>query len=175
MAVTTLAFSTSDVWYSRVIRWVMRSKVSHVMIGTKRDGADVFLHATLGGVQETLRSEWLRDNQIVCEYLFKPDVQEGIKHARTHLGENYDYVALVGWGWVNALRAWLKVRARNPFTSTTAMICSELVLHVDMACPNDAPGDTIPEWRGLDPEQATPQDLLDRMPGLSFIEVHHAE
>jgi hypothetical protein len=150
---TTLIFTTSSSLLSRVIRWFTRSACSHVAIGTELAGMPVLVHATAGGVQVTARSEWLASNQLVAEYAFRRPSDASLRHALKHLGEKYDYLALIGFAV--AIAAWrlLKVWMRNPFASPRAMVCSEFVLHLDHA-------GRIPEWRGLDPERTHAQDLL---------------
>lgn len=167
----TLVFSTSSSWISKAIRWFTRSKSSHCMIGLEVHGTPMLLHCTAGGVQFDPRDKWFKGNVLVSEWQFKDDVgagEEGLRHAMSHLGENYDYLTLFGWGLVILLWRYLKVRAKNPLSSPTAMVCSEFALHVGM---KEEGKQTIPEWEGLDPEHTHCQDLLDRMPGSSFIEV----
>jgi hypothetical protein len=165
---TTLVFSTSNAFISRAIAWFTRSKASHVMIGIELYGKPFLLHCTAGGVQVTPREKWFRENRLVSEWRFKRDMTDGLRHAMSHLGTQYDYVTLFGWGAVILLWRWFKIRAKNPLASSKAMVCSEFVVHLGE--PEDG-NNSIPEWQGLDPETTHCQDLLDLLPGVSFEQV----
>lgn len=169
----TLCFTRSDTWPSRAIRWFTRAQVSHSLIGFEFEGAQFFLHASVGGVQVSPRAKFLAKNTLVAEYEIVPDVSVGFRAALARLNEHYDYLSIVGWGAVILLWRWLKVRAHNPWQSPTAMVCTELVLQLDMEAGK--PGARVPEWQGLDPEATSPQELLDLMAVKlgSFKEVRH--
>jgi hypothetical protein len=122
------------------------------MLGLDLYGVAMLLHCTSGGVQVTPKSKWFRDNKLVAEYEFKPELSDGVRHAFMHLGEKYDYVSLLGFVPVLFFR-WLRVKIKNPLASAKSMVCSEFVVHVDHE-------HKIPEWAGLDPETTSPEDLL---------------
>lgn len=154
---TTICFTTSRSWspVSWLIRKFTGSRVSHVALCVDIYGIPVMLHATMGGVQLTLRNRFEADNHIVEEFRFKPDMTIGVYHTiAQHLGDRFDYVGLLGHAYVSVVWKWLKRKRRNPLASPSALVCSEFVLHVD-------PTKQIEEWKWLDPERTTPQDLLD--------------
>jgi len=149
---TTVMFGTSRGLLSRVIRWVTKSPASHALIGFEVEGVPCVLHATVGGVQISLRAKWERNAKVVAEY--RTIVQPDIRHAVTHIGDHYDYVGLLGYVWVLAWRA-LKKRVKNPLASSRSVVCSEFLLHLNH-------DDAFPEWSDLDPETTTPRDLMER-------------
>jgi hypothetical protein len=148
----TLIFATTTAFLSRVIRWFTRSKASHALLGAEMDGVAVILEATTGGVRIFPRKRWERSHVVVGEYLFKPDMSGGLRHAIEHVGDKYDYLGLVGFMFVVVAR-WLGRKIKNPLASPSREVCSEFVLQVD---PQRV---KIPEWQGLDPETTDPEDL----------------
>lgn len=149
----TLAFTSSSALISRTIRFFTKSRTSHTAIGLELFGAPFFLHATVGGIQMTPRARWLKTNRVVAEFRVVPDLSEGLQAALHHIGDEYDYAGLFGFLLVLFAQKFGRTR-RNLFASPTAMVCSELARHLDLE------GKKIPEWRGLDPERTSPEDLL---------------
>lgn len=159
---TTLVFTTSTNFVSKAIRWFTRSRASHVMLGIEIFGQPFLLHSTAGGVQITPRSKWMKENTLVSEFRFKPDISGGVQNALQLLGTKYDYLTLFGWGFAILMWRYLRVKVKNPLKSPTAVVCSEFVMRI-----NDHTT-YIPEWAGLDPEETHAQDLLDHISPLSF-------
>lgn len=153
MPALTLAFTSSSALISRTIRFFTRSRTSHTAIGLDLFGTPFFLHATVGGIQMTPRARWLKTNRVVAEFTIVPDLHEGLQTALHHIGDAYDYRGLFGFFFVLLAKKLGRTR-RNLFASPTAMVCSELALHLDLA------GSKIQAWRDLDPERTTPEDLL---------------
>ena len=156
---TTLVFTTSSHWLSKTVRWVTNSETSHVCLGTEIFGEPVLIHSALdgdtgrNGVQITPRSKWEEDNVIVAEYDIVPDVIDNMRPMIRLLCEKYDKMGLLGYVIVIVAK-WLGKKIMNPLASTNAFVCSRYVLKLDPT------GELIPEWHGLDPEKATPHDLL---------------
>jgi hypothetical protein len=156
---TSLVFTTSSGYLSRAIRAMTRSTVSHVAIGTEIFGEPVLIHSALDGetgrtgVQITPRARWLRDNTTIAEYEIVPDVTSSMASMVRLLCERYDKLGLLGYVIVIVAR-WLGKKIMNPLSSSTRFVCSRYVLKLDPT------GELIPEWKGLDAEQTTPQDLL---------------
>ena len=149
-----IVFSTGDSLLSRIIRWVTRSRVSHVGIKTTLHGVPIVMHAALGGVQVTPWSRYIRENRIVYRKEFPNPLQESnIRRATEAIGEKYDCIGLPGFLWVELCERF-KIRAKNPLAVANAVVCSEYILSFDPK------GEIIPEWKGLDPEGTTPEDLL---------------
>jgi hypothetical protein len=150
-----IVFSTTNHLLSRAIRWLTSSQVSHCSIHAEMAGVPVVIEATIGGVRIIPLSKWATGNTVVGSFEPRLDMISGLAHAVEHVGDRYDYVGLLGYIPV-LLARWLRLRCRNPLASPSAMVCAELILHLDH-------GGNVPEWRGLDPEATTPQDLLSAM------------
>ena len=135
------------------------SETSHVCLGTEIFGEPVLIHSALDGetgrtgVQITPRSKWEEDNTIVAEYDIIPNVAGNMGPMIRLLCEKYDKMGLLGYVIVIVAK-WLGKKIMNPLASTNAFVCSRYVLKLDPT------GDLIPEWHDLDPEKATPHDLL---------------
>jgi len=150
---STLVFTASNDLLSRSIRWFTKGRASHVAIGAQLFDVPVLIHATIGGVQVSPRVKWMRGRILVAEYAFTHSSGVDVAGAVKKLGERYDYVGLLGFIPVLIAR-WFGVRVRNPFASASAVVCSELVLRADV-------NNNVKEWRGMDPERASPVDLLE--------------
>jgi len=114
----------------------------------------MFLHATAGGVKFTPRPKELKGSTIVAEYQVLPSVEKGLRKAVRDVGDNYDYVGLLGYAVAIILWRLLKKKIKNPFASSTAMVCSEFVAHLDRT------GTVLPEFKILHPETTHPEHLL---------------
>lgn len=156
---TSLVFTTSSHWLSRVIRAVTASDVSHVAIGTEIFGQPVLIHSALdgdtgrNGVQITPRHRWLSDNTVVAEYAIIPDVTENMGSMVRLLCERYDKMGLIGY-LIVIIAQYLGKKIMNPLSSPSRYVCSRYALQLDPT------GQKIPEWAGLEPEKTTPHDLL---------------
>lgn len=149
----TIVFTKSNSWISKVIRWFTRGKSSHVMIGTRVHGIQMFLHSTAGGVQFTPRPKELKGCTVVAEYKVVPYVEPGLRKAISYVGDKYDYLGLFGYAWVIALWRLFKKKVRNPLASPRSMVCSEFVASLDRT------GKYLPEFAELDPEKTHPEHL----------------
>lgn len=147
----TIAFFSSHLIFSRIIRWVTKSKTSHSAIGFEIYGEQFFLHATWGGVQITPRKKVLSNHTIVAEYQVLPDIEAEVHTALARVGESYNTLGLFGYIPVLIAR-WFGVTLHNPFAKKGAEVCSEFIIEVDV-------NNEIPEFVGKDPSEITPQDL----------------
>jgi hypothetical protein len=68
------------------------------------------------------------------------------------LGEAYDYQGLIGMAWVEIGR-WLKKKWRNPWHSSNALFCSELIAQVMI-------DSSYPGSEKFSPESTDPEMLL---------------
>ena len=156
---TSLVFTTSAHWLSRVIRWMTASEVSHVAIGTEIFGEPVLIHSALdgetgrNGCQITPRDRWLADNTLVAEYTVIPDVSANMGSLIKLLCERYDKMGLIGYVVVIVAK-YLGKKMMNPLSHPSKYVCSRYALKLDPEAR------AIPEWAGLDPEKTTPHDLL---------------
>ena len=149
----TLLFSTSDGIASWFIRKMGRSKASHCAIGAEMYGVPVIVEDTVGGVRVYPRKRWIGGKRIIGEYRFVPNMEDGLRHAIGHVGDEYDYVGLLGYFWV-LMGRWLNKKWRNPLAKASAAVCSEFILELDPR------REFIPEWKQLVASSTMPQDLL---------------
>jgi len=163
----TIVFTSPKHWtlLSWLIKKFTKSESSHTAIGVDLHGIPVLIHSTMGGVQVTPRDKFLKTDYIVEEYKFIPDMSSGLKHAVSHLGENYDYVGIIGYAMLIVAWRWFKKKIKNPLASPKSLVCSEFVLHIDHA-------KQIKEWSDLDPERTTPQTLIEQCrSGSNFMKI----
>jgi hypothetical protein len=147
-----IGFSTSDAWYSRVIRTFTRAKCSHTffLIDSFMGEQIVLEEGTLGWSMRP-RSAFENGNTIVELVDPKHPIDLGVRRALTWLGQRYDYAGLLGMFFVMIARArgW---RIRNPLASPHANFCSEMAVRVLQ--DSGYPGAAV-----LDPATTTPEDL----------------
>jgi hypothetical protein len=145
------AFSTSNAWYSRLIRDASKAKVSHTFVIVPALGTElVFQEGALGWSVCTLAS---MQDSIVKVVTPKYPVDVGFAKSLTDLGQPYDYLGLLGMAWVMFWR-WLGHKVRNPLASAHAMFCSERGTRI-------LQDSNYPGADKLDPAATTPEDLLD--------------
>lgn len=150
-----VGFSTSDAWYSRIIRKFTRAKCSHTFILLEKAllGEDLVLEEGTFGWSMRSRSDFEQGNTIVELVDPRHPVDLGVRRALAWLGQRYDYSGLLGMFFVMLARArgW---RIKNPLASPHANFCSEM-------------NTRILQWSGypgahlLDPSTTTPEDLLE--------------
>jgi len=125
-----VGFSTSDMWFSKIIRFCTRSKVSHTYIKIY----DEFLEESLIlHVERTMcilrEKEFKRDNIIIEEFeIDDKRLDDSIKKNLKHLGKKFAW-----WDWFSwfpLVKKWLKTKIRNPSYSFQKMICVDFVLRV---------------------------------------------
>jgi len=130
---TRIGFSTSKTsWISCIIRWFTRSTVSHCFLvyydaEWKRD----MIMESEGGLGGSVRIVRFNPDNPDIVNLFTPrhDIEHGMQQMAEKLGELYDYGGLFGMAWVMVGR-WLKRKWKNPWNSSKALWCSELVAEV---------------------------------------------
>jgi len=122
-----IVFTASTQWVSRVIRWVMRSKVSHVSIEypSKLWGGRWIAEATKGGVRKVQSSK--AKKHVFAEFRCKFEAESGLRSVAKYCGEEYDYTGALAFGFFVLFRRWFKVKARHPLRSSKAQFCSEFV------------------------------------------------
>lgn len=150
---TRIGFSTSKTsWISRIIRWFTRSTVSHCFIVYHDDEwkRDMIMESE-GGLGGSVHIVKFNPNSSSIVKLVAPkfDIEVGMNKMVDRLGEPYDYTGLFGMAWVE-IGKWLKKKWANPWQSSKAMFCSELVAQVliDSKYPGAdkfVPADTDPQ------------------------------
>ncbi len=125
-----VGFSTSGMWFSKIIRACTRSKVSHCYIRIH----DEFLKTTLIlHVEQTVRvhraQEFDQENMAIQEYIVDDDrLDESIVHNLRHLNKKFNWW---DWfGWFPLIKKWAKTKVKAPTHSFKKMICVDYVLRV---------------------------------------------
>lgn len=149
---TSIVFSTTQGPISRAIRFLTRSPVSHCGIGIRVFGLDAVLHADLFGVVLTPRARYARENKVLAEHLAPELSEERLQKAIALLDLPYDYAGLFGHLPV-LIGRWFQRKIRNPFRDPNRLVCSELVVRVF--------AESDERLQSLDPEEATPEDVLE--------------
>lgn len=148
-------FTTShgQSWISRVIKWVLGSKFSHVAIGFLEGKDQIIYEADLNkGTVRRSYKEFLADNSII--YKFSLDINSlNFRKMRTSadrmVGRKYDLKSAIGSGWDR-----LFGRKDDGRQELERLFCSELVTFL----LEDIYGeDFTPE----DPENVDPRDLYE--------------
>jgi len=142
-----LVFTSSSSLLSRLIRKVTQSEVSHVALELALEGVPVYLHADVGGVQISTAAAFYANRKKVYAFSFKEPVSP--KLAVEYIGARYDYLSLAGHLLRSFIR-WLGYSYRRPLQSPRALVCSEFIARLGLS-----------SFVGLDPENTTPQDLLE--------------
>jgi len=102
----------------------------------------------VGGVQISRRRRFMAGRILVSEFAVPGGASLGRLIA--DVGDRYDYEGILFFVPI-LIGRWFGLRLGKPRSTQDAIACSELVAKLP-----------IPAFRGLDPELATPQDLLVR-------------
>ena len=125
-----VGFSTTNTWFSRIIRWVTRSKVSHCYIRVYDEFFDTELVMHVERKMEMLRGEdFNKENIPYEEYIIDDDrLNESIKKNLRHLGKKFDWW---DWaGWMPVADKLIKIKIKPPSYRFKKMICVSLVLRI---------------------------------------------
>ncbi len=150
-----IGFSTTNALFSRIIRRLTESKVSHAfLVYWDADfERDMVMEAMGRGFRIVPFDKFQLHNRVVEVFTPRHSIERGLRRAVDWLGTDYDARGLLGMALVVLARWFTLRRRRNPFGSSRALFCSEAVAR---ACAwSDYPGFE------LDPEATTPQDLFD--------------
>lgn len=148
-----VGFSTSNAWYSRVIRWATGAKCSHAFLISSALGVVVGIEeGTFGYSIRTLENMRASGSTIVEELEAPVSLDDAVAKSFAWLGSRYDYTGLLGMAWVQVCRFFRHKTVRNPLASSHAMFCSESVARVlQMA--------GYPGAQHLDPSSTDPETL----------------
>jgi hypothetical protein len=150
---TYVGFSTTNGFFSRLLRWITKAKVSHAFLVTELHGTDWYIGAEAQGVVMMPMSRYQKRSIIKALDPLPELTDEGLVKVMQYLGEGYDYPGLLG-GIFPVIGRWFKQKWKNPWDSSKTVICSELVtLALQEAGIKGADK--------LDPTAVTPQDLWD--------------
>lgn len=120
-----ICFSTTNKLFSRVLRWFMSSRVSHVLVTYHNPVFDrvMVLEAQGRGFVSVSWKRWRKKNRLIARYSLRlPDdrVRDGLRFLSSRLGDEFDTRALFGF----LLRPYVR---RNFLDSPKKLFCSEAV------------------------------------------------
>lgn len=157
-----IGFSTTDVWLSKLIRSVSRSKYSHAWV---RHGSELW------GGQWVTQADWpvvrtwpwdMASRTWTVQQLYRPtfDITLAMRSVRKDFEKRYDIAGLFGIFLVTVVQRWFHRRIQNPLASPDELFCSEFVCQMlmNVRLPD---GTALPETERWSPEQASPK-LLEK-------------
>lgn len=147
-----IGFSTSDAWYSRLIRRFTKSSVSHTFLLVEVAGHGIVLEEGPDGFHARTIENFSRGNRVVVLLSLEHPIDKGVEEAITWLGQRYDYLGVLGMFAVLVYR-WFGKKRRNPLASSRSMFCSEANTRILQVSG-------YPGADKLDPESTSPADLL---------------
>lgn len=153
-----IGFSTTNRWFSRLIRWVTRGRSSHSWVRFWDESLEQYMvmQAELHGYETIPWNRWLTKNKLIAAYepIEPLDLMPGVRFIGQYLGVDYDVRGALWTG----LKRWLGKKFRHPASSPGKLMCSEavcrLLQHSEVLCMAD-----------LDPEVVSPQELETRLMG----------
>lgn len=128
-----VGFSTTNTFYSKIIRWITKGNVSHVYIKLYDEtlGTDIILHSDMPGVVIGLDEIFRIKNFTVEEYEIEDDrLNKAIKDNLWHLGKSYHYFKLIDWAIFIIFKRWLVRKIKDPITNPKKLICVDFVLFI---------------------------------------------
>lgn len=150
-----IGFSTTNKWFSRLIRYWTNSEVSHSFAVYHDPNLDrqIVLDVDFTGYRMVPYDAFCRENKVL--YLFEPDIDlmPGVRVVSRWIGRKYDWRALVAfWRVLKGLRRTVTEMEVGP----KELICTECIVHLlRVSC--------YPGAADLDPKGTSPQMLLDFM------------
>jgi len=154
----SIGFSTTNKWFSAVIRWITRGAVSHAWIAYNDHtlGLRMVLQAEAWCVELRPWQRWLKENKWVSEFrLINRNPLVALQNRAHDIGAKYDWKAGFWTGLASWVKRWIKVRFTfRPSRSPKRLMCSEVVVRflkdLNVACVKE-----------LDEETTSPAELLD--------------
>ncbi|RLC88630.1 MAG: hypothetical protein DRJ03_01790 [Chloroflexi bacterium] len=125
-----IVFTAGTRWISRLIRWALRSPVSHVFIEypSQAWGGRWAAEATKGGVRKVQAKK--SRHHVKAEFRCKVDLHEGMVQAAKYVGVKYDYTGAFFIGVVALSWRLLKVKIRHPLRRSSSQFCSEFIAYI---------------------------------------------
>ena len=152
-----IVLTASPMFLSRLIRRITHGRASHVMIQYQDPvlSGEWVIEASVGGVH-ILPAE-SRRHHVVAEFECLFDAESGLKGLRKYVGQEYDYVGLVFFGWAILLWRAFRVKVRNPWRKLKNQFCSEITWRFFKRC-------NLPEEvEKKEPERASPELIYKYM------------
>lgn len=125
-----IGFSTTNSSVSRLIRWWVKDKVSHVYIKFYDEflGAWLILHADWPGVIIEDAELFDKQNIVIEEYEIEdPRLKATLKKNLRHLRKKYDYWNTIGWAWAITFKRWVKKKYQNPLEDPQKLMCTDFI------------------------------------------------
>lgn len=148
-----IGFSTSKVWYSNLIRWATKAKVSHAFLLASFLGKLLVFQEGPLGYSVCTFEKFKKDNEVVALIVPKVSIEEGFKKSLAQLGQPYAYLALLGFAFVLFVKLLGWKLTHNPLSSAHSTFCSQRGAQI-------LRDSHYPGAETLDPELTSPEDLL---------------
>ena len=146
-----VVFTKSNMFIGKLIQKIIKG-LSHSMIQTPNSvwGGEWITESTFPMVIQH-PAEQSRHN-IFAEFECLFDAKKGFKRLRPEFGRLYDIPGLFGFGWVILLWRVFKIKTKNPFASSKALVCSEFITLWFQGCE-------LPDVHKWQPEKSSPARL----------------
>ena len=151
-----IGFSTSTHIPSTIIRLFTHSPTSHAYIVFEAAHQSLVLQADHRGVICDHYTNFKQHNTIIAEYQLLTGHQEDdaiLSFALHQLTKPYDFLGLVGFGWVLFNKA-LGIKTKQPFPRRSSYYCSELIIAALQSAH-------FPTSHMLDRFLTSPEELLE--------------
>lgn len=128
-----VGFSTTASLWSKLIKLITKSNVSHVYIRLEDDflGAQLIIHSDLYGVAIDYLDTFKQTNKIIVEYEMEHNnFEKVIKNNFKFLGKKYDYSLLFSHWWFIIFKRWFTKKIENPLVDPLKIICIDFVLRI---------------------------------------------
>ena len=128
-----IGFSTTNSLFSRAIRYITESKVSHTYIRIYDEFLQVplIIHSDWPGVVFDHGEQFDLDNIIVQEYEIKsPFLKPAIKHNLWHLRKKYHWLRVINLAFLVIFKRWLVRKVKNPSINPRSLICVDFILYL---------------------------------------------
>lgn len=141
--------------FSWVIRKLTRSKASHCFVITNLYKQDLVIQSGDFGVGFDYLQRFMKKNRIVAKFQVPvPDENKAMEFVMSEMGVSYNYLGLIGAGWVVVMRMFGK-KVSNPLTQKGQVFCSQFI--VKALCAGGKQ-----EYCSLDSATVSPEDLIER-------------
>jgi len=148
-------FTCSSAWYSRLLRWAEKSKVSHTGLEYNNlsfEGDSWTLESSAGGV-ETFPTKKRPQNVTHRFRCQSSNISSALKEISELVTSPYDWKSAFFIGLVFIVWKLLKVKIKRPFNNSRGQVCSEMVSRFLKVLGS-------PGIDNFDFESVTPQMLL---------------
>lgn len=118
-------------WLARLITFVTRGDVDHSFLVLRLPPFSDYwtLGCGANGLVFLKLSQFRQDT--IVKYMFRNDkLISGLLRYQERIGEGYDWLGLLGMGWVEAMSHFFGRWVKNPFTAKKRIFCSAYVAMV---------------------------------------------